>query len=172
MAGKPEFAAVYDLYFDRVYNYARYRVSSAELADDITSRVFEQVLAKLDSFDPDHAPFEAWLFAIARNAVTDIFRAGRFTGDITEEAALMIPDSTPHVHDVLTAHEDRQTLLAALETLDARSREILALKFGAAMTNRDIAASCGLKETNVGIIVFRAVKLLKQKLSGEKEPVL
>ncbi len=71
------FAAIYDHYFPRVYNYVRYRVSDAETADDLTAQVFERALVNIGRYRPKRGPFAAWLFAIARNAVSDYLRAQR-----------------------------------------------------------------------------------------------
>jgi hypothetical protein len=35
------FAAIYDHYFPRVYNYMRYRLPDADTADDVTAQIFE-----------------------------------------------------------------------------------------------------------------------------------
>jgi RNA polymerase sigma-70 factor (ECF subfamily) len=71
------FAAIYGHYFPRVYNYVRYRVGDAVAADDITAQTFERALVGIGRYRPERAPFAAWLFAIARNAVTDHLRAQR-----------------------------------------------------------------------------------------------
>ena len=47
-----------------------------------------------------------------------------------------------------------------LQTLTDRDRELIALKYGAEMTNRDIARATGLSESNVGTILHRAVQAL------------
>ena len=60
------FAALYDHYFSRVYNYVRYRLQDADASDDVTAQVFERALNNIGSYRPDKAPFSAWLFAIAR----------------------------------------------------------------------------------------------------------
>ena len=65
------FGAIYDHYFARVYSYVRYRVDNAQTAEDLTAVAFERALAHLDRYDPSRAPFAAWLFAIARNAMRD-----------------------------------------------------------------------------------------------------
>ena len=46
MAEPAAFAAIYDHYFPRVYNYVRYRVREADAADDIASQVFERAFGK------------------------------------------------------------------------------------------------------------------------------
>jgi len=73
-----DFAEVYDRYFDRVYNYVRYRVEDDAAADDVASRVFEKALGRWETFDPSRGEVDAWLFAIARSAVMDHFRSKRW----------------------------------------------------------------------------------------------
>ena len=74
------FAAIYDHYFPRVYNYVRYRVRDLDLTDELTSLIFERALTRISTFQPEKAPFGAWLFAIARHAIQDHFRAERRRG--------------------------------------------------------------------------------------------
>ncbi len=40
------FARIYDHYFDRVYNYIRYRIQDIQATDDITAQVFERALTQ------------------------------------------------------------------------------------------------------------------------------
>ena len=63
-------------------------------------------------------------------------------------------------------HMQQTALLKAVSALDERAREIIALKFSSGMTNRDIAKVTGLGESNVGVILYRALKTLQQTLAG------
>lgn len=156
----PDFAELYDDCFSKVYNYVRYRIADPVAADDVVSRVFEQALAHLGRFDPSLGPAEAWLIGIARNAVLDHFRA-----DVRRRGLpLEVVQNTGTDRGAPAGGDDRQELLQALEKLEDRDREILGLKFGARMTNRDIASHLGLTESNVGVIVYRAIKKLQEKL--------
>ena len=69
---------------------------------------------------------------------------------------------------ILGTDKGRQGLLDAISRLDERSRDIIALKFSSGMNNREIAGLTGLGESNVGIIIFRAVKKMQADLEGEK----
>ncbi|MBI5595434.1 MAG: sigma-70 family RNA polymerase sigma factor [Elusimicrobia bacterium] len=160
----PGFAELYDRSFPKVYNYALYRLGDPAAADDVVSRVFEKALERLASFDPSRGPADAWLFGIARNAVSDHFRERRWRAPF-ELLESLIGDKDAGT-ERLVADEEQRALLAALEALDERQRELLALKFGGGMTNRDIAAQTGLSESNVGVLLYRAVKKL-QTLIGD-----
>lgn len=55
-------------------------------------------------------------------------------------------------------------LLQAVAVLPEREREILALKFGAKLNNREIADLKGLTASYVGVILYRAVRTLRDSL--------
>jgi RNA polymerase sigma-70 factor (ECF subfamily) len=162
-----DFEEVYDKYFARIYNYIRYRVLARDAADDLVAVVFEKVLGKFDSFDPARAPLEPWLFAIARNTLNDYFRRRKILawlplGDREESLA-----SGESVEGAAQKSEENARLLAALAKLSGQERELIAMKFTLGQTNREIAAQTSLGESNVGIILFRAMKKLKAELGPE-----
>jgi len=161
------FEEVYDKYFARIYNYIRYRVIDRGAADDLVSAVFEKVLDKYDSFDPARAPLEAWLFAIARNTLNDHFRRRKVRGSlsITDREESIV--SAESVEGAAQKSETDALLLAAVARLEDQERELIAMKFTLGMTNRDIAAQAGLGESNVGVILFRAMKKLRELLGPE-----
>ena len=156
---RPDFAGIYDDCFSKIYNYVRYRVGDAAVADDVVSRVFERALERFERFDPARGPAEAWLIGIARHAVEDHFRtAGRRSFQPAEEALERAAEP------VDARADDRRELLRAIEILDARDREILGLRFGAGMTNRAISDHLALGESHVGVLVYRAIKKLQEAL--------
>ena len=74
----------------------------------------------------------------------------------------------PAAEEALIDRERRYRLLAAVGRLSQREQDILALKFAAGQTNRQIAQLTRLGESNVGVILYRAVRKLRRELS-EKE---
>lgn len=162
------FAALYDYYFPRVYNYVRYRLRRRDLADDITARVFERALTRIGSFDPGRSPFGAWLFAIARNAVRDRLRAERRRRWVSLEWLTHRASGDVPADEIMVGRERHDKLLAALGRLGAREQEIMALKFGAGRSNREIARTLRLTEGNVAVILHRAVRKLRIDLEREE----
>src|ERR1700732_3784743 len=68
-----QFAALYEINFERVYPFIGRRVQDRIEAQDLTSDVFHQALANLGRFEWRGTPFAAWLFRIAANAIADRF---------------------------------------------------------------------------------------------------
>jgi RNA polymerase sigma-70 factor (ECF subfamily) len=93
------------------------------------------------------------LLAIAHNLLIDHYRAARPTEPLELEAAQDPPE---------LGLDPR--LQAALETLEDRDREIIALRFGADLTGAEIAALTGLTLANVQQILSRALRKLRAEL--------
>lgn len=167
---KPDFPELYERLFPRVYNYLVYALADAADAEDAAGAVFERALAGWASFDPARGPAEAWVFAIARNAVRDRYRARRRRSWLPLEWFEHKAEETPHAEEHLVRDESKRALVRAMKALDERERQVLALKFGAELSNVDIAAEQGLEAGHVGVIVHRALKRLQAALEKEERP--
>jgi DNA-directed RNA polymerase specialized sigma24 family protein len=77
-----------------------------------------------------------------------------------EPAAILSPS--------VIRNETRAELLAAVPRLEDRERDLIALKFAAGLTNRRIAEITGLSESNVGVILYRAVRRLRAELNAKE----
>ena len=160
------FTELYDRFFNKVYNYVRYHVRLPAETDDITGRIFEAALHKFGTYRAERGPVNAWLFTIARNAVIDWARSRNRRGEISLDDAAEPAGAEPRPDAALERKEEAGLLLEAVGGLDERSRDIIALKFSSGMTNRDIAQMTGLGESNVGIVIYRAVKKMQTALAG------
>ncbi len=156
-----QFLRLYDEYFARVYNYARYRCSDAATADDLTALTFERAFSRLGDYNPERGPFGAWLFAIARNVVNNHLRAEMRRNWVPLEFCGEQTDQADSPEERLIQRETQDELLAALALLSGRERDLLSLKFAAGLSNRRIAEITGLSESNVGVVLYRAIRRLR-----------
>ena len=159
-AAEPDWDAVYAEQLPRVYNFFRYRFGDTADAEDLTARTFEKAWRARQRYRRDLASFGTWIMSIARNVGTDHLRARRPHVPL-EEAATVAMSRTPE--DEASRTSDVQRLAMLLEGLTDRDRELIALKYGAGLTNRAIAQATGLSESNVGTILYRAVQALRAR---------
>jgi RNA polymerase sigma-70 factor, ECF subfamily len=159
-ATEPDWDAVYSDQLPRVYNFFRYRFGVTADAEDLTARTFEKAWRARHRYRRDVAAFSTWLLSIARNVAADHVRARRPLVAL-EEAASVAATGTPEDEAVRQSNGER--LASLLRSLPDRDRELLAMKYGAGMTNRAIATATGLTESNVGTIVHRAVETLRER---------
>lgn len=162
------FAAIYDHYFPKVYNYVCYRVLDSDTADEIASQVFESALTKIGSYQPQKAPFGAWLFAIARNAVQEHHRSKKRHPWLPLDLIAAQRSSEPLLHEAVEKKDTSAALLQAIRQLAHREQDLIALKFASGLTNREIAHLVGLSEINVGVILFRTLRRLRDLLSDKE----
>ncbi len=156
-----DFTEFYNEYFPRIYNYVCYRVSNYSDADDLTSMIFYKLFEKRSFYSADKAPLFAWVFSIARNAVTDYYRRRERNIHTPLETIedIVAPGLSPV--DIAEYNEVRQQLKRALTFLTDRERDLIALKFWSGMTNREIAKVTGLSENNIGVILFRTMRRMR-----------
>lgn len=162
------FAALYDHYFPLVYKYILYRVSDAQIADDLVSQIFERMLTNLARYQPGQAPFGAWLFGIARHIVGDHYRTQKRRHWLSLEGFFDLPSNDPAPEEITLTNEQGDHLFRSVAKLGDRERDLIGLKFGGGLTNREIATMTRLSETNVGVILYRAMKRLRLELEKEE----
>ncbi|MNO50946.1 RNA polymerase sigma factor SigX [compost metagenome] len=159
-----ELAELFEAYYERIFNYIRYRIDDRYTAEDLTSQVFEKMLAKRSTFRADRSPFEVWLFAIARNTVNDHFRGLRRQRLFSLELFKETQSTQKGPESMTIARESEDDLTNALQALKTKERHIVALKFGAGLKNVEIAQLLDISESNVGVMLFRVMKKLKLEL--------
>ena len=162
------FAAIYDHYYPRIFNYVMMCLGNPDAANDVTAGVFEKVLNTLDSYRPDRGEFGGWIFVIARSAVNSQQRADKRRRWLPLAKIDDLPANEPGPEATAALREEHARLLSAVGVLAAHEQEILALKFGADLTNREIAKLVGRSESNIGVILYRGLRTLRSALE-EKE---
>lgn len=160
------FAELFNHYFPRVYNFVLCRVGSRDVVDDLTSQIFERIYSKLGTYRPEYGFFAPWLFSIAQNTVTDYYRK-KNRSVVSLEAVEGLASAEADIGDAIALNEARDNLLQALACLGERERNIVALKYWGRLSNSRIAELTGLSASNVGVILYRAMRRLRSLLYSQ-----
>jgi RNA polymerase sigma-70 factor, ECF subfamily len=158
-ASEADWDALYEAQLPKVYNFFRYRVGCTADAEDLTALTFEKAWRARSRYRRRLSGFPTWLLAIARNVAIDHLRRQHTAVPLEEAATVPAPDRTPEQHAGLESDVER--LSALLARLSPRQRDLVALKYGAELSNRAIAQLTGLTESNVGTILHRTVQDLR-----------
>ena len=142
-----------------LYAYVRTLLGDDASAEDVTALAFERAYRRRSSFDDRRGSRRGWLFGIARNAALDELRRRRRAAPLIGELADELAPDPDEEADLAVR---RSTVRAALATLDARDRELVALKFHGGLSNAELAAVLGTSESNAGTRVHRAVTKLRK----------
>lgn len=163
------FAPLYERYATPVYRYCYRQTRNAETADDITAQIFLRAIEKLDQFRPrPGATFRSWLFAIARNMVTDSWRRVKPTRPFYDHEA-WLPDPAPGPEEIAVHRSELGDLLDILHELPERQQAIIQLRLSGLNTN-EIADALDMTQGAVKSAQTRAyasIRVLMAPRSGE-----
>jgi RNA polymerase sigma factor (sigma-70 family) len=141
----------------RVYAYVAYRIGDGPDAEDVTSTVFERALRYRDSYDSERGAPLPWLLGIARRCIDD----GRRTANSLSN---FVSEDHAAAEDIASEAVERLDLYGAIARLDERSRDLLALRFGADLSARQIAELVGLRTNAVEVALHRILARLRAEL--------
>ena len=152
---------LYRLYYPRVYRYILARMGNPYDAEDLTEEVFLRVLDAIERFQWREAPFSAWLFRIAHNAVISQRRKEGARGRSSPLIeALPVDSQGPEemVENRLAINE----IMKAAETLPEAQRRVIGLRFAAGLTVAETARAMNKGEGNVKVIQHKAIAKLRE----------
>jgi RNA polymerase sigma factor (sigma-70 family) len=147
----------------RVYAYVAYRIGDGPDAEDVTSDTFERALRYRASYDASRGEPVSWLLGIARRCISDLFTH-----------RLELVDRPPEMSAPGDLEEDtarRLRLATAMSGLCERDRELIALKYGADLTARQIGEVLGLQTNAVEVALHRALGRLREEFDDSEPSV-
>ena len=146
-------------HLDDVFAYLVYLTRNRETAEDLASATFEKALRHWGRFDPRRGSARTWLLGIARTTALDWFRAEARRRRREEAAAL------PERVDEVFAEGLSPQLEAALSSLSAGEREVLALRIVLELDGDATARVLGISPTAVSTRLSRALKRLEERVN-------
>ena len=168
-ASPPEWATIEQVFAaleSPLLGYARRLLGDSALAEDVVQDAFMKLHSQ---FHKVHTP-QPWLYRTVHNlAVDHQRRASRIVLVDDRAAGDDVPandtaDSQPMPDEEIARWEGIGLVRLVLETLDARSRELIRLRFEEDLSYKEIAARTGLTVGNVGYILHHALKAMALEL--------
>jgi RNA polymerase sigma factor (sigma-70 family) len=152
---------LYRAHADRVHAYAR-RLSDRQTADEVVAEVFLVAWRRLDSVPADALP---WLLGVARKTLANQRRS------TSRSLALTARITETLVHAAAESAGDH-AVLAALQALDPRDRELLLLIAWEGLDHGEVATVLGISRPAVATRLHRARRRLSDALAIQNEPAL
>ena len=148
-----------------VFNLIYRLIKNPADAEDLTQETFIRVFKKLDKYDPKY-PILTWFFKIAHNLTIDFLRAKKkptvSIDDIDRPIELI--DKSPSVERLAEINFNKTALYSTLDEIDPLYREVLILRHKEEMDYEEISKILNIPLGTVKIRLFRARKVLKEKL--------
>ena len=164
------FGELYEIYYQRIFNFAVKRTADIQLSLDITSTTFLKALNQIHKYRWRDVPFGAWLYRIAGNEVNDHYRkqGGKRIASIEGIAELAdtggYADEINHAEDELSRQEEFLLLHNKIAELPEMYQEVIALKFFEKKKIKEMVKILGKKEGTIKSLIHRGLEKLKEKM--------
>lgn len=158
-----DFAELYEKYFDRIYYFILRQTDDEELAGDLASQAFVNVLNNLSKYQFRGLPFSAWLYKIASNEVNKHYRRnkGKKIYSIEEVKVREIIERGNEDYD----DELIERLLRYLRDLPSDMLQVLELRFFEDKDFKEIAFILDMTESGAKMRTYRALDKLRRSFN-------
>ena len=163
---KEQFGQIYDQYIEKIYRFVYLKVNSQEIAEDITSKVF---LNGWESYSKNPAilNMNAFLYRIARNAVTDYYRESSRTKLVPVENVAEFIDPKVNIHDTVVLSSDIEEIKSAISKLKKDHQDVIILHYLEDMSIQEISQVLEKTPVSVRVTLHRGLKALKEQIIQE-----
>ena len=161
------FGQLYDRYVTSIFRYVHARVGSVQLAEDITSETFLRALRSIQKFTWQGKDFAAWLTTIARNLITDHYKARRHRLEVVTDLPPERATAQPGPDDDVLAAMSNEALLRAVNELPPEQRDCILMRFIQELSIAETALALGKSEGAVKQLQLRAVRRLAKTITQD-----
>lgn len=156
--------ALYDQHHQLIFRFIWSRVHDQAIAEDLTGELFTRMVIALPDYRANGVPFQAWLYRIARNLITDHHRkyGGRQVVDLTQTADLSTEEDDPM--QLIAAKLTAEKVQRALERIDPAQREVVELRFLVGLSLQEAAETLDKTVASIKSLQHRGLKSLRGSL--------
>jgi RNA polymerase sigma-70 factor, ECF subfamily len=170
------FSVIFERYYVRLERFIRQLgLGDADL-EDALGETFARAFSRVQSFNPDAgARYASYLYAIARNLVTDRLRERGRMPEITllEDIWQEADPRAEAPEDAVVRKEQVGRIRLALERLSASDREIISLSYDRELSCREIMQVMGKPSiTSVTTHLYKAMKRLRELVRAADTPAV
>jgi RNA polymerase sigma-70 factor (family 1) len=164
------FRQIYDQYRKRIYSYALNLTESDDKACEVVQEVFLKLWINRTRL-PHVNNFQAWLFAIARNAFFDAIKRTANESSAIKKLSLSTEDSGYETEDILLYKEDQELLKKAIDQLSEQQKLVFNLK-SQGLRLDEIARELNLSKNTIKVHLARSIASLKEYLKNHTDTTL
>jgi RNA polymerase sigma-70 factor, ECF subfamily len=157
------FGELYELYFDRIYNFIFRQTDDEEVAGDLCSQTFTNALNNLTKYEFRGLPFSAWLYKIAGNEVKKHYRKnkGKKVFSLEEIKIREIVEQSDTEWDQAMIDQ----LIEFMKDLPTDMLQVLELRFFEDKDFKEIAFILDITESGAKMRTYRALDKLRKNFN-------
>jgi len=161
------FSAFYDQFAHGLYSLVFRMLNDPKETEDVLQEGFVQIWKKASTYDGKRSSAFTWAVMIMRNKAIDHIRSRQRQSRLVEEAALEFSQEPEgREDDVVSQHEQRAMVRAALEKIPCEQRQAIDLAFFSGLTQMQIAEKLGEPLGTVKARIRRGLLKLRDHMDG------
>lgn len=164
-ADPAKFGALYQKYHEPIFRFVFQRVTDEHTAADVTQQVFLKVMMNLHKYQFRGLPFSAWLFRIARNEMSSMFRKNKVRRTINIEDT--------HIYELIDDIDEdrleafRDIMIDTIDQLPELEIQLLEMRYFEKRPYAEIADIMEITENNAKVRMYRILGKLKKKITAK-----
>ncbi len=161
---KEAFSILYERYADKLVSFF-YRMLNKdnEKAQDFMHDLFVKIIENPASFDTGKR-FDTWIFHIAYNMCKNEYRKMTVRDEYRDRQIYKLPYSEESVKNKIDQQKFSEELNESLGSLDEKHRTVFILRYQQDLSLKEIAGILDCPEGTVKSRLFKAIKVLSEKL--------
>lgn len=163
---RKKFAKLYDKYVEKIYRFVFLKVSSQEVAEDLTSQVFTKGWKRFKKREKIANP-SAYLYQIARAEIANHHRE-KAKFPIVQATADQVIDPNPPSQENQELQSDLKILKKVLAELKDDYQNVVIWRYLDGLSVGEIARMMERPEGTVRVMVHRALKELREKMKSDQ----
>jgi RNA polymerase sigma-70 factor (ECF subfamily) len=163
----------YEEYCGKIYRMMYFSSSSEAQAEELTQATFLAFFESLPRFRGE-ARLSTWLYAIAKNVLRNYYSRNKRNREVPLDDHGVAGEMRSYLDGLESNEEPPEQLMAREETkavvrevlarLATSYREVITLRYFDGLSNADVAAALGKKESTVRVLLHRASKAFAREL--------
>jgi RNA polymerase sigma-70 factor (ECF subfamily) len=158
---------LYENHCQGIFRFLYYRTGNRQVAEDLTSEVFIQMIRSMPKFKEGSGSFTSWLYTIARNQCIDHYRKTKMKIDQTMGEDLV--SSILDTEETSGVKQQISDLMSKILELPLEQREIIELRFVSQLSIQETASALGRSTDSIKGMQYRALEALREKMKFWKE---
>ena len=162
-------AEIYDRYSASLYRYAVRQLGEPDLAEECVADTFSRFLGALRAGGGPSTYLKPYLYRMAHNWIVDYRRGHPEIEQELDPEQAGSDDALPG--KILQDQLEIETMNKALLQLTPDQRQVILLKYGEDLSNKEIAAVLDKTLGAVKALQHRGLASLKRLMTGQKQPL-
>ena len=160
------FSGLYDKYYEPIFRFVYQRLDDKDFAFDTTQQVFLKALNNIAKYEFRGFPFSSWLYRIASNELTNVFRANKAIRTVNIES-VFISDIIEEIQETkIDKYHDKIVKIIG-EELNDEELQLIEMRFFEKRSFKEIAEIINITENNAKVKTYRILDKLKKVLNDK-----